>query len=565
MKSAFRYIFDAILNNKQLNNLQEQYLILQNPKILDYIKLMKSMNKDKIYKILQNTNLKNKYIINVLDDVIYNYYSLVGGGDEDNVLFNKIYEDNKSKLNDFTKYIYELVDNNKEFLDLSKYNQNHYFRKNIFNEYIKNIDPKYKDILNYMNLYKYIYDNVTYISNFDTIIKINENIEEINTKYSDYEHIILLNRSSLDNMTQRSNFYFTLYFIYKYTLQKNKLIENIFIDLNNMFNNLNNILIIEDGEYIINDKLKQFTDKKLLFIICDDFVYSGEQVISYNFTPLKRKLEPLKINKNIKFYLNIIGISPNIYNKIEDLNIIETSDDKNIIIPSKIIKIDLYENIIYDYFYIYINYLISEYIGEILISEYIGEILNNDKLSIENKINNLIKFNDLTYITKDKNGNIIFEHNIQTMKSRTLTYLDFKYPDFISTVPSLCKFNILKKGYYIINNKFNNLEDYNNIFKSELFKHIIKIKWNEPDIITKKYNFIIYYDEDIYYNKSIFVKNPNDDEKQDLSKTIQLINNYENDAKDCQETIKAFYKTINYKGDLNLIKKYNEWLNSINI
>lgn len=472
--------------------------------------------------------------------------------------FKNLYE--SSDLNKFTKYLYDLVDKNKEFLDLSKYDNNHYFKKDLFNEYFNTIDSKNKEIINYLNIYKHIYNNVTYISNSDIIRRIDENIDEINTKYSDYIPIILYNSNSAKN-TAKSNFYFLLYFIYRYTIKTNKIIKYILIDLIN-------ILVNSNDELKINDKFKDLNNKKLLFIICDDFIYSGEQIITNNFYNLYKLMKidnsdkfkidifkkkdkinkSIKIDNNIKFYLNIIG-----YSTLFENIIMDSSIKDNIIIPDKIIKVNIFQiNILKEYF----DKKSKDKYEEKLYTEALMKISENKIITgIEEIFSILINYNKLLYVNYDHyNGKInIDEDNEIFESSKTLTYLDIKYPDLMSTFNNICNFKILKKGYYI---KYNNL--INDDIKNEIMR-----KWEDPIDITSKYNYIIYYDEDIYYDKNTLdiIKNPQYfDSNINFVKTIPLINNSQEDAIECEYTISPFYKYIKYKEDIDILKNYNSWI-----
>lgn len=457
----------------------------------------------------------------------------LAGSYENKIVFNEIVNTYDFK-NTFTKYMYNLVKDNIELLNLLQYDENHFFRNDIFRNYMDKIMTEDKRIYKHLQLYEHIFDNVKYINIQNIVDIIDMNINEINTTYSD--HIPILLYSSKGSI-YKSNFYFLLYFIYRYTIINKKIIENIFIDLNS-------ILTFQNDNYEINDKLTNLKNKKLLFIICDDAVYSGTQIKDHNFLPFKSNY--IKLNDNIKIYLNIISITHNAINNINKII-------NNIIIPKNIILVDTFINILLDYYKIERVYQLEE------LNERISELKERIK-------------SDTLYKIKPDGSLLNLNHTILSSLdqelNKTLTYLDFKYPDFVSIYQHLCYFNIeeYNQGYYIEEKNISDLT--NDIIK------FIKSNKDNPDKITEQYKWIIYIKNDLYfYDKDISteeqlnkLQEKNMFNYEMLNMSINLINKTEN-TNYCSSTIQPFYKNIVYINvDINNINtSYKNFIKSIEI
>ena len=135
-------------------------------------------------------------------------------------------------MDKFVNNIYNFVELNKDYLTNQylmspKQNINENIKFNIDNFMIYYNSIQNPTIKKLLDIYKYIYENVTYISIDKTIEIINNNIEELNTLYKDYEPILIIG----DTRPQKSNFYFMLYFLYNYNIKTGKKINNMFIKI----------------------------------------------------------------------------------------------------------------------------------------------------------------------------------------------------------------------------------------------------------------------------------------------------------------------------------------------
>lgn len=460
--------------------------------------------------------------------------------------FEKIVKDitNNPNINDFVKYMYNLVNVNIGHLDLRKHNENHFFNYDEFKKILEQITNE--DIKKSLALHDYIYNNVTYVSMSNIIRIIDENINYINSVYNDHTHVLIFNDDNIvhEQITTKSNFYFNLYFIYRYTLITGKIIENMYVKLSSVLYHIDN--------YLTPTPFLSEISNNVLFILCDDFVYSGSQLSSkqFNFSNLR-----LKLDNKYKIFLNIIGIS--YYAKERFDNFFKNNEGESpIIISDSTIKVDSALNILLKYYRLNkIDYKLDS---------------DNFKKETQNKIRELLpklygnrlihikkffdKINMQVYTELGSNidnyygsGDIYLLNN----ENLTLAYLDFKYPDLKSTVQSLCNFNIPRQGYYIVVSKLLTdlkLDDpsipINNIILLDKIKErishddiqFILLNYDNHNAITHKFPWITYFDG---------IK---DDSIKDKNNNILLINNTSyNPNKKCFENWNAFYKILPYK------------------
>ncbi len=302
-------------------------------------------------------------------------------------------------------FFYELVEKNKEFLDLKKYDIDHSMNFDEFDEFIE-LNPHLKERL---EIIKTFYSHTLYVSCQDFIDILNKNIDEIVSDYNDFYHILVVPQNL---NSQKSNFYFILYFLHNYKIKTNNTIKYIFTDIDTAIAyNLPN-------------------DKKLL-IFCDDFVYSGRQLgselnksIAYD-NIIKKKYE-------VKIYLNIVGI---------------TQKAKFLLLSSSVTENDLIfsKNCIQS---------TPSFLNTMLDMSKIN--FNDYGIDFDTKIKKLHKYiYDVDFLSIIFNSNAITIDSIfQKIKNKmfdsdvSMVYLFSKYPDVISSAELLCAFT---PNEYILN------------------------------------------------------------------------------------------------------------------
>ena len=237
-------------------------------------------------------------------------------GDEGDVEVEKDEEDKEvdegETQNDtfYEYFIYKLVEDNKDLYDIEKYKSEPYVS-------ISNIDlsviDKYLEenqacSKNFMEYIKFLYSNTIRIDSQQIIDQINFNVNEIltNEKYSSMTHVLCIPFSN-NNRIDKSCFYYILYFINLY-----KTISGV----NPYIYNVQNEDNLAYKDYIYEQRIAN----NVLFIFCDDILYSGTQVgvdiISTNIVKSKDIIEKmneeeLKLEKNnhVYIYLNVIGFT----------------------------------------------------------------------------------------------------------------------------------------------------------------------------------------------------------------------------------------------------------------
>lgn len=493
-------------------------------------------------------------------------------------------------------YLYGLVDINKKKLDLTLYDQKHNFLKENFKKYI-DIQKKLKvNIEQQLNILDKIYENIIYIPIDKIVAILDSNIMELKTTYKDYNHILVLSKYAVPT---KSNFFFYLYFLHRYeflTGERIKFVINSIYDVSNYEKCDKNIITYSDEipiEFNFN-KLNVDKNKKNLLIFCDDFSYSGKQ-LTENFNLNENTYgKSLKYDNNTFIFLNIIGAMKN-----TAIKLFNTIVPNNIIIPinAKIIPENTQTN---DNIYSIINKLCAE----------------NNKIRIYNRqsfltLLDFILEHDIYRIIEGKNQNTkkseyyfmkgelgMIYTDIDKFKL-SLVYLDFKYPDAISTLSTFCKYDLYNNNEYYLNfNEFKKLifenvningiiypmvsgydlikilydnpfinmilpeKDYNN--KDIINESILESINKDPKLISK-YPWLIKYDKisdedlntlEFIDKKKKYLKlinnfgillNTSEDQKNNFIDEEQILKKIDNSLLFCNEvSIIPFYKSINY-------------------
>jgi hypothetical protein len=452
-----------------------------------------------------------------------------------------------------SNYLYTLVEKNIEKMDLIQYDQDHSMNFEMFDEFTCHNQV----IKNKLQILKDFYSSTMYIT-CDKFIKIlNQNIDEIVTDYSDYHHILVLPKRC---RIYKSNFYFILYFLHMYQIKTGKKIEYIFFGMT----------------YAIECSL--FPNNEKLIIVCDDFIYSGNQIKCFTQRPK---------DCDIKIYFNVVGLTmearilleecsyhpetyiifpknciqstPSFFSTLRKMSGIDFAD-QSVDIDTKLIKLDHF-------------------------------IYNNDFLSVE-LLNRQVTLWSIFERIRKQITNI-------DKRDISLVYLFYKYPDDVSTVDSLCIFKIPKyvldsskiNEHLSLSNEIDRMmgygQDYNleanDINGNSIMSTIIKkiendIENDKPNIIKTD---IIKKIETETFNSSQYnfiIKCTNPFEKKYI-KDINIIQNWDTrqfyTGNTCSEKcIKPFYKQflyINYDNSnmdkkINLLtqfEKYNEHITTL--
>jgi hypothetical protein len=433
--------------------------------------------------------------------------------------------------------IYELAKLNESLYDLGLYENDDSLSdidKKLISEYINKNQSCSKMFLEFS---KYMIDNSICIHADYIVKKLKSNLEELYTKYKNYIHVVYLSHLCKKD---KSNFFFTLYFCNEYKKKFDK-----------------NVLFISHKNKLKFFETNKKNENKILFIICDDFLYSGKQV--------RENIENLVENnnlKNYKVYLNIFGSTISGYERLKENFDVDNYDpikNKNIIFPSDL-------------------------------------IFNNN--SVKNIINEFIKNKKITFDEFYKTHNIFFLKrklenkyyiesaldNIISYYELYLIYIFYKFPDLVSTYNKLCLLEIYDESTIIFSNdtikRIFLLEQNNIMERSKIIKIKIDPTLNKfynvytTGFLKKKQHILIEYKNVIKSLNKFFepiIENYNNDNKNiliDLSKGIlEKCNNIdfmsgiyniihkniikikeEVNLNYCEKHFKPFYKSLEYKG-----------------
>jgi len=344
-----------------------------------------------------------------------NLKKIYGGGDKRKASEEENENNKRQKYdeNNLMEISTEIIDNlvkkeDPSFFDIKKIDDNQKFDKTL----AKKAMEKYPNV----PYFRFIYDLIDYITyiDADTFMRVYadnaRDLYEI-SENENYSHVILLLPINMHKHNIKSNLFFTLYF---YNMLLNK------------YPSLKSKLKILPLHSRGNTTVGNFKEMKPLFVICDDFLYSGWQITDHlnNFNKTNKNILPEKI----RVFLNIVGHSERAKNLLTKLG--ETMDiikeEKNIIHTDKNMK-----------------WVISSIISdENKMKKYFGiNYDTNHKMDEETF---------LSYVTlTDTEGNSVLNSypSAADYVTPTITYLFFKYPDDVSAPQKICRLKQSKYKY----------------------------------------------------------------------------------------------------------------------
>jgi hypothetical protein len=436
---------------------------------------------------------------------------------------DKIYETGKSLFSNFPSTTYPV--NIESIIDvLGRYECGEHFKEFLIKFYT-NIE---KERISF-EIMKDIYDN-----------NVNE-LDEL-MKTGKYELVLVTTNFQII----KSNFWLSMY-IYGKLKSKGITIKYAISTIANLFS----VKDISTRSNPLDERLEQYSkiserigDKKILLLFCDDVLYSGSQIagqISGWSVGLIKHNGTLDVSNHPKLsvYLCIVGATELAFNKVKNT----WSDRDKIIMPNHIIKPKSINEIL-RMMEIDINNrkkISTDYDMLVIKKETIQEFPPIESYVIESLFNTMLGL-DVTKNSLELTG----------------TYLDMKYPDSLSTLPTLCKINISGNVEFL----YDKLSEANKaklddklkdqpfvIIDNDVLKNVLLIDEKDVELVLnddfvlleKKYNLI----------KRNCGTIP---EKMSTIKNCKELDLYESCTK--QECPPPFYKKINYDV-LNLDIKKN--------
>jgi hypothetical protein len=438
---------------------------------------------------------------------------------------NKIHRSKSKKIqggnlqnNNKIHEINELISKYDNVIALDNIDTDHSFIFDKFNQYLSENQTCSKLFIRF--LAKILRENVVYISNLDMLKKIRTNAKLLLESYSSNYSIVIIDPLK----EKKSNSFYTLLFIKEYnnlaSLSKDKKKIQYFY---RSFEYIDLFFDTKKDTYI--PKFKE----NFVFVFSDDFSYSGSQLqnqINYND---EIKID-LSLHKNYIYFLNLYGITCQAKRKI----------DQSFLRP----------NIIYP----------QEFCSKWkdVLSKYAKESnLTNEELIYQNDMfiaysskvitNPIYKNTTLTNSVKYKND-IYIESQIYkyfaNSENLTFIYLFSKFPDILSTIPTMCKFYSYNEKNVILEQ--NNFIDRNSILGKETFYF--------TDVVpSSNYQGIINLinsnkEETVFYKCSRLRDDTLLSESQQNDQDIITISNPIM-KHNCEATIEPFYKNLNFHFD----------------
>jgi hypothetical protein len=411
---------------------------------------------------------------------------------------------------------YRFIDENIQYFDLHKYTKDH----RLMIDELKKYSEKQTCSQNFFKLLISIYEKSKYID-LETFIQVyTDSVNDLHSISENSNIVFFLPFHNGDLSMDKSNFYFSLYFIYLYRKITKTELKNIYHFISECSSGYQHQIDIDD---VLKKMIYDKQHKETIFVMCDDYSYSGSQIVTY--------MNKLKTNTQISLYLVIAGISikakQHIHNFVQRKKEIKGDINNIVVFFPQNIYIDSYDNTF--------EYILDDIIRkQPVIKEF------DSSIGIGSYKDYWLAMNDMYIITYDNEKNKLYATGqIRDIGygTQTLTYLFFKYPDSISTIPNMCFLDNYSNNYtFIYNNltaqqkhdlKKNKFEITNELIGEKHLDYLLTYykKTNEEQIKIKKQ-----VDEYIRKNLSNFIEICNPE-----LKFIDLMN--------CDKEIEKFEKT----------------------
>jgi hypothetical protein len=324
---------------------------------------------------------------------------------------------------------YDFIEQNKTIFNLKQYDVDHSMNVEVLDSYINKQTCSEK----YFELISYIYKQSTYIDGDTFIQQYTSNISELNEKFNNREIIVLFPYLE----TSKSNFFLTLYFLNLYNTILSKRVNYVFSYVGK--NKKNNIIDISSLSLT----------KEPLFVVCDDFLYSGGQ-LSMSIAYL-----PFICSDALDIYACIVGMTNSSTKnfskeKLQNLG----KDDYDEEDENATIAINCSYNVIFPQN----SLVIDKNLKSVIRDKMVSEGFYNDTMPENKQIYNYIAMNDMyiLQVSNDKLYAVGQFSNLYHNLNNTLIYLFFKYPDLISTVLTMCVLYQYSNSYTVSLDKLPN-------------------------------------------------------------------------------------------------------------
>jgi hypothetical protein len=365
---------------------------------------------------------------------------------------------------------YSFIDSNLNYFNLEDptYNKDHKLAIDKLEEY----SETQTCAKNYFKLMTDIYKKSRYIDSVTFTNTYKGAINQLLEMDGEQNLIFLIPLEGDSLAINKSNFYFSLYFLYLYRKIAGKKLEYVYHTITDCSSackskkhqtDLDNVLLHVAENDLNKQKLSKhqetFQPKDPIIVFCDDFSYSGTQIVQF--------MNNINVTKNVPLFLVISGLTERAKRVIENYT---GKYRKNITIylPSEI-YIDPFDNTFKN-----------------VVDDIINEESNADgfDLTIYDDAEKYYKFKrrwllkkDM-YILKKKDDKLIAVGQIDSIGNdyQSLVYLFFKYPDGLSTIQEMCKIDDYSNKYSFLYNSLSEEQQKDiNWIKEESPRYVFEI------------------------------------------------------------------------------------------
>ena len=325
-----------------------------------------------------------------------------------------------------SKTCYDFIESNPDYFDLKnpEYSKNHSIA-------IEKLEKYSRDQIcgnKFFELMLKMYNESNYIGPDEFLEGYVSSIEMLNEMDTNIIFILPLNGDYLN--IDKSNFYFSLYFMHLYKKMTGKKLDYVYHMITGNISKKTDSNRHVNFDEILNELSP--SKKETMFVFCDDFSYSGTQIVQF--------IQNLEIKQEINLLLVISGLTEaakNLISEDEEIN----KKKINVFLPPKMF-IESFNN---------------------TFDNILGSIIDTNNKYKQKTLTNMgwwdykkewIRMNDM-YIIKKSNKNLYAVGQMGKLGHgrQYMVYPFFKYPDSVSIIQRMCEIDDYSKTYTFLFDK----------------------------------------------------------------------------------------------------------------
>ena len=351
------------------------------------------------------------------------YFDRKSEDDEDSPLILNETLQNKNLSN----VCYNFIESNPDYFDLKKpeYSKNHSIA-------IEKLEKYSRDQIcgnKFFELMLKMYNESNYIGPDEFLEGYVSSIEMLNEMDTNIVFILPLDGNDL-NMN-KSNFYFSLYFMHLYKKMTGKKLDYVYHMITGNISKKTDSNRHVNFDEILNELSP--SKKETMFVFCDDFSYSGTQIVQF--------IQNLEIKQEINLLLVISGLT-------EAAKKLISQDEE---IKKKKINVFLPPKMFIESF----NNTFDNILGSIIdTNNKYKKKTTTDYMVWINYKKEWIRMNDM-YVIKKSNKNLyaVGQMGKLGLGTQYMVYPFFKYPDSVSIIQRMCEIDDYSKTYTFLFDK----------------------------------------------------------------------------------------------------------------